>query len=188
MSLFIGRLPRDMRPSELEDIFHRYGRVTRCDIKAGGYGFVEYEDQRDAEDALKACDGMRFADERIVVEWARGPKKSGAEECFKCGKTGHWARSCPTADSREGTRDFGRENIRRENDRDGARRDYVRRDDDRSGPVRRDDDRTGPGRRDDDRSGPVRRDYDQYDSGRRAYNQHDYDRRDYNRRDRSPAR
>jgi RNA recognition motif-containing protein len=33
MQLFIGRLPMDMRASELEDIFIKHGKLTRCDIK-----------------------------------------------------------------------------------------------------------------------------------------------------------
>jgi arginine/serine-rich splicing factor 7 len=50
--LFIGRLPRGSRASELEDVFYKYGKMTRCDVKQGikmAYGFIEYEDKRDAE-------------------------------------------------------------------------------------------------------------------------------------------
>jgi RNA recognition motif-containing protein len=50
--LFIGRLPRGSRTSELEDVFYKYGKMTRCDVKQGikmAYGFIEYEDKRDAE-------------------------------------------------------------------------------------------------------------------------------------------
>lgn len=132
MALFVGRLPRDIRPRELEDLFHKYGRITRCDIKRGGYGFVEYEDPRDAEDAIKSCDGMRFLGERIVVEWARGAKRANSEECFKCGKSGHWARSCPM----DGGRDRERRGYDRR-EREPRDRDYGRRDRSRS-PMRRD--------------------------------------------------
>jgi len=35
-SLFIGRLHKDTRVKDLEDIFETYGRIVRCDIKYGG--------------------------------------------------------------------------------------------------------------------------------------------------------
>jgi RNA recognition motif-containing protein len=31
--LFLGGLSRDTRRRDLEDIFERYGKLTRCDIK-----------------------------------------------------------------------------------------------------------------------------------------------------------
>ena len=34
-SLFIGRLSRNTRVRDLEEIFESYGRMTRCDIKYG---------------------------------------------------------------------------------------------------------------------------------------------------------
>ena len=33
--LFVGRLPRGTRSSELEDVFYKYGKMTRCDVKQG---------------------------------------------------------------------------------------------------------------------------------------------------------
>jgi len=35
--LFIGRLSRNTRIRDLEEIFESYGRMTRCDIKYGEY-------------------------------------------------------------------------------------------------------------------------------------------------------
>lgn len=169
MALFVGRLPRDCRPRELEDLFHKYGRITRCDVKRGGYGFVEYEDPRDAEDAIKALDGVRFLGDRIVVEWARGAKKSSSEECFKCGKTGHWARNCPLLGGApaSGVRDRDRDRERDRGDRQGGDRysrdrhnDYERRDRDRprsrSRSRSRDNDRDRDYARRDRSRSPVR--------------------------------
>ncbi|KAL5475402.1 hypothetical protein EMCRGX_G025211 [Ephydatia muelleri] len=75
--LFVGRLPRNTRSRDMEDIFYRYGKMTRCDIKQGlkmAYGFIEYEDKRDAEDAIRGEHGRDFMGTKIVVEWARGPR------------------------------------------------------------------------------------------------------------------
>ncbi|KAK8769627.1 hypothetical protein V5799_013907 [Amblyomma americanum] len=50
--LFIGRLPLDTRERDVEQVFERYGRLLRCDVKYGtgmAYAFVDYEDHRDAE-------------------------------------------------------------------------------------------------------------------------------------------
>eukprot|EP00124_Ichthyophonus_hoferi_P004547 Ihof_evm3s515 gene=Ihof_evmTU3s515 len=95
MSLFIGHLGPEIRTRDLEDTFSRYGRLIRCDVKNGGFGFVDYEDRRDAEDAIKEEDGRTIGDSRIVVQWARGPsRRADSGECFKCGKLGHIAREC----------------------------------------------------------------------------------------------
>lgn len=34
-SLFVGKLAYDCRTRELEELFGKYGRITRCDIKRG---------------------------------------------------------------------------------------------------------------------------------------------------------
>ncbi|CAG8468754.1 1518_t:CDS:2, partial [Diversispora eburnea] len=81
MALFIGRLALDTHPRDLEHIFDKYGRLNRLEVKRG-YAFVEYQDQRDASDALKETDGMRVRGNRIVVEWA----KNAENQCFKCGR------------------------------------------------------------------------------------------------------
>ena len=53
--LFLGGLSKDTRRQDLEDVFSKYGKITRCDIKyvngyAGtAYGFIGFEDDRDAE-------------------------------------------------------------------------------------------------------------------------------------------
>jgi RNA recognition motif-containing protein len=53
--LFLGGLGREVRRKDLEEVFSKYGRITRCDIKyvngfAGtAYGFIGFQDERDAE-------------------------------------------------------------------------------------------------------------------------------------------
>ncbi|KAG1439009.1 hypothetical protein G6F55_013832 [Rhizopus delemar] len=53
MSLFVARIPRDMNNRDLEDAFSKYGKITRFEVKREGFGFVEFDDKRDAEDAMK---------------------------------------------------------------------------------------------------------------------------------------
>jgi arginine/serine-rich splicing factor 1/9 len=72
MSLYVGNLPRDLRSRELEDLFEKYGRIRYCEVKSGrGFGFVEFDDTRDAEDAIDALDGTNFEGGRIRVEFSR---------------------------------------------------------------------------------------------------------------------
>ncbi|KAL1471217.1 hypothetical protein MTO96_023834 [Rhipicephalus appendiculatus] len=110
--LFIGRLPLDTRERDVEQVFERYGRLLRCDVKYGtgmAYAFVDYEDHRDAEDAVKYENGREIRGQSVVVEWARGPSfrpsagkdrmgYQSFDECYRCRRTGHWARDCPELD------------------------------------------------------------------------------------------
>ncbi|KAE9616025.1 hypothetical protein Lal_00017188 [Lupinus albus] len=82
--VFVGNFEFDTRQSELERLFSKYGRVERVDIKSG-YAFVYYEDERDAEDAIRVLDNFPFGYEkrRLSVEWARGERgrhPNGARE------------------------------------------------------------------------------------------------------------
>lgn len=39
------------------------------------YGFVEFEDTRDADDAVYELNGKELCGERVMVEHARGPRR-----------------------------------------------------------------------------------------------------------------
>ncbi|KAJ3318548.1 hypothetical protein HDU76_000799 [Blyttiomyces sp. JEL0837] len=94
VKLYVGHLPPSIPRRDLEDLFGKYGRVVSLEIKHGGFAFVEYEDTRDAEDAINALNNYPLDGERITVEWSRR-SNTGASNCFICGSNGHWARECP---------------------------------------------------------------------------------------------
>ena len=73
--VFVGNFEYDTRQSELERLFAKYGRIERVDMKSG-FAFVYFEDERDAEDAVRALDNFPFGYEkrRLSVEWARGER------------------------------------------------------------------------------------------------------------------
>eukprot|EP00897_Mesotaenium_endlicherianum_P007396 jgi/Mesen1/6685/ME000343S05850 len=75
-TIYVGNLPGDTREREVEDLFRKFGRVLDIDLKLPprppGYAFVEFEDARDAEDAIKYRDGYEFDSHKLRVELAHG--------------------------------------------------------------------------------------------------------------------
>jgi len=68
--IFIAKLSSDVRERDLEDEFKRYGRIRNIELKRG-YAFIEYEDYRDADEAIRDMDGRKFEGNRIVVQHSR---------------------------------------------------------------------------------------------------------------------
>eukprot|EP00088_Acartia_fossae_P029807 TRINITY_DN3071_c0_g3_i3.p1 TRINITY_DN3071_c0_g3~~TRINITY_DN3071_c0_g3_i3.p1 ORF type:complete len:214 (-),score=55.96 TRINITY_DN3071_c0_g3_i3:315-956(-) len=73
--VYIGNLPEDIRDDDIEKLLKGYGRVDNIIMK-GNYCFVEFEDGRDAEDAVKDLDGVREWGNRIRLEHAKDSKLS----------------------------------------------------------------------------------------------------------------
>jgi RNA recognition motif-containing protein len=71
--LFIGRLTQDVRQRDLEDLFTKFGPIKQVTLKSS-YGFVEFEDARDAKDAL-VMDGTKLEGNRIAVEMSYPPNE-----------------------------------------------------------------------------------------------------------------
>lgn len=69
--VFIGRLPHNCRERDLDKFFRNYGRLKEIILK-NGYGFVEFDDIRDAEDAVYDLNGRELLGERVTVEHAKG--------------------------------------------------------------------------------------------------------------------
>ncbi|PBK93055.1 RNA-binding domain-containing protein [Armillaria gallica] len=68
--LYIGRLPPDVRSDDVSKFFDTYGRIVDCRVMTG-FGFVEFEAAKDAEDAVTHCNGKAFMGANIVVEFAK---------------------------------------------------------------------------------------------------------------------
>jgi len=71
--VYVGNIPSDTRERELERFFKGYGRIRDVVIK-NGYGFVEFEDHRDADDAVHDLDGKDLLGGRVRVELAKDPR------------------------------------------------------------------------------------------------------------------
>ncbi|XP_067097513.1 serine and arginine rich splicing factor 5b isoform X1 [Osmerus mordax] len=74
--IFIGRLNPSAREKDVERFFKGFGRIRDIDLKRG-FGFVEFDDPRDAEDAVYELDGKELCNERVTIEHARVRLRGG---------------------------------------------------------------------------------------------------------------
>jgi len=70
MQLCISGLPPDARSEDVAKFFDGYGRIIDCRVMTG-FGFVEFESSKDAEDAVHNFNGKPFMGVNIVVEFAK---------------------------------------------------------------------------------------------------------------------
>ncbi|CAD5227283.1 unnamed protein product [Bursaphelenchus xylophilus] len=77
--VYVGGLPEDATAQEIEDSFHRFGRIRKVWVarRPPGFAFVEFEDARDAEDAVRALDGGRICGVKARVELSHGRRRNG---------------------------------------------------------------------------------------------------------------
>lgn len=83
-TLYVGNLPGDVREREVEDLFYKYGPIAHIDLKIPprppGYAFLEFEEARDAEDAIRGRDGYDFGGHRLRVELAHGGRGRSSQD------------------------------------------------------------------------------------------------------------
>lgn len=68
--LYLGRLPSDTRPEDVQKFFDGYGKIVDCRVMSG-FGFVEFESSRDAEEIVNNFNGKAFLGQNIIVEFAK---------------------------------------------------------------------------------------------------------------------
>ncbi|XP_032446426.1 serine/arginine-rich splicing factor 1A isoform X1 [Xiphophorus hellerii] len=78
--IYVGNLPPDIRTKDVEDVFYKYGTIRDIDLKnrRGGppFAFIEFEDPRDADDAVYGRDGYDYDGYRLRVEFPRSGRGS----------------------------------------------------------------------------------------------------------------
>ncbi|KAK2198278.1 bifunctional RNA recognition motif domain/Nucleotide-binding alpha-beta plait domain superfamily/RNA-binding domain superfamily [Babesia duncani] len=77
--VYVGNLSEDVTQEDLEREFERIGKITSCEIKktvsGAAFAFLEFEDARDAQDAIKEKDGADFNGRRLRVEAPLAPRE-----------------------------------------------------------------------------------------------------------------
>ena len=59
---------------DLEEAFEKFGKVQKVWVarQPSGFAFIEFGDERDAQDAIKEMDGAELRGERLKVEMSTG--------------------------------------------------------------------------------------------------------------------
>jgi len=77
--VYVGNLPLNVTERDIEDLFAKFGKIRSIQVKIPprppAYAFVEFDDSRDADDAIEERDGYEFNGDRIRVESARGRER-----------------------------------------------------------------------------------------------------------------
>jgi cold-inducible RNA-binding protein len=76
--LYVGNLPYSLKESDLSDTFKQYGNVISTKVvldketgRSKGFGFVEMENENDANNAIKALNGTEIKGRKLVVATAK---------------------------------------------------------------------------------------------------------------------
>jgi len=78
--IYVGNLPPDIRSKDIEDLFYKFGNIAYIDLKnhkGPPFAFVEFEDPRDAEDAVRVRDSYDYDGYRLRVEFPRNREMGG---------------------------------------------------------------------------------------------------------------
>ena len=76
--LYVGNLPYSIRDDELSDLFSDFGAVKSANVimdrssgKSKGFGFVEMDDNEEAEKAIQSLNGKEVGGRELRVNEAR---------------------------------------------------------------------------------------------------------------------
>ena len=85
--VYVGGISHRAREGDVEYFFRKYGKLREISLK-NGFAFLEFDDYRDADDAVYDLNGKEFMGERVTVEIARGTPHGRDRERWGSGNSG----------------------------------------------------------------------------------------------------